>query len=117
VAFDVFQKIARGGYWTRILSFLHVSVLFPLHTLLIMRHMLRVDGQNTWRTWFKGLWWLYGVGGLWPRLMPHYLAYFKPSFHPWKQGDLSVYQVWSQAYEASGGDAIAAGTATVGAVA
>lgn len=117
VAFDVFQKIAKGGYWTRILSFLHVSILFPLHTLLIMRHMLQVDGHNTWRVWLKGLWWLYGPGGLWPRLMPHYFAYFKPGFHPWKHGDLDVYEVWSKAFQASGGDFIAAGAATRGAAA
>jgi len=117
VAFDVYQKVAKGGYWTRIGSMLHVSVLFPLHTLLIMRHMLKVDGQNTWRVWLKGLWWLYGPKGLWPRLMPHYFAYFKPGFHPWRHGDLKVYEVWSKAYRDSGGDAIAAGTATVGAAA
>jgi uncharacterized protein len=117
VAFDVFQKIAKGGYFTRIWSFLHVSVLFPLHTLLIMRHMLKVDGHSTWRVWFKGLWWLYGWGGIWPRLMPHYVAYFKPGFHPWKHGDMDVYEVWSKAYNASGGNAIAAGDATMAAIA
>ena len=117
VAFDVFQKIAKGGYWMRILSFLHVSVLFPLHTLLIMRHMLQVDGQNTWRVWLKGLWWLYGWGGLWPLLLPHYFAYFKPGFHPWKHGDLDAYEVWSKAYRESGGNAIAAGDATMAALA
>lgn len=114
VAFDVYQKVAKGSYWTRVLSMLHVSVMFPLYTLLIMRHLLKVDGQNTWSVWFKGLWWLYGPKGLWPRLLPHYFAYFKPSFHPWKHGDLNVYEVWSRAYQESGGDAIAAGTATVG---
>jgi predicted metal-dependent hydrolase len=116
VAFDVYQKVARGNWLTRVLSMLHVSVLFPLHTLLIMRHMLRVDGQNTWRVWSKGLWWLYGPKGLWPRLMPHYFAYFKPGFHPWKHGDLEAYKVWTQAYKDSGGDAIAAGDATLAAL-
>jgi predicted metal-dependent hydrolase len=113
VAFDVFQKVAKGGYWTRILSFLHVSVLFPLHTLLILRHMLKVDGRNTWRVWLRGLWWLYGPGGLWPRLMPHYFAYFKPGFHPWKHGDLAVYATWEKTYRESGGDFVAAADATV----
>jgi uncharacterized protein len=117
VAFDVFEKVAQGGYWTRIVSFLHVSIMFPLHTLLIMRHMLKVDGRNTWGVWLKGLWWLYGPKGLWPRLMPHYFAYFKPGFHPWQQGDLKVYQVWATAYRQSGGDFVAAGTATIGAAA
>lgn len=117
VAFDVFQKVAGGGYFTRIWSFLHVSIMFPLHTLLIMRHMLQVDGQNTWKNWFKGLWWLYGKGGLWPRLMPHYFAYFKPGFHPWKHGDLKAYEIWDKAMKESGGDYIVAGTATLGAAA
>ena len=111
VAFDVFQKVAKGGWLTRVLSFLHVSVLFPLHTLLIMRHMLKVDGKGTWGTWLKGLWWLYGWNGLWPRLMPHYLAYFKPGFHPWKHGDLKVFEVWSDAYQSSDGNAIVAADA------
>ena len=115
VAFDVFQKVAKGGYWTRILSFLHVSVLFPLHTLLIMRHMLKVDGQNTWRVWLKGLWWLYGWGGIYPRLMPHYLAYFIPGFHPWKLGDMRVYDVWARTFKDSNGDAIAAADAVIAA--
>lgn len=117
VAFDVFQKIARGGYWTRVLSMLHVSVLFPLYTLLIMRHMLKVDGQNSWGIWLRGLWWLYGPKGLWPRLLPHYFAYFMPGFHPWKHGDLKVYDIWSKAYRDSGGNAIAAGDATLAALA
>jgi predicted metal-dependent hydrolase len=117
VAFDVFQKVARGGYFTRVLSMLHTSLLFPLHVLLIMRYMLKVDGAGTWGTWFRGLWWLYGWNGLWPRLLPHYLAYFKPGFHPWKHGDLDVYTVWTDAYRDSGGNAIAAGNATVAAIA
>ena len=112
VAFDVFQKIARGGYWTRVFSFLHVSVLFPLHTLLILRHMLKVDGQNTWANWARGLKWLYGPGGLWPRLMPHYFAYFKPSFHPWKHGDMKPYEIWADSYGRTG-DAVAAGDAVL----
>jgi len=86
VAFDVYEKVARGGYWTRVLSMLHTSVLFSLHVLLITRYLLNVDGKGGLRTWLKGLWWLYGWGGLYPRLMPHYLVYFLPSFHPWKYG-------------------------------
>ena len=116
VAFDVYQKVAKGGYFTRIASMLHVSVMFPLSTFLIMRHLLRVDGHSTWRVWLKGLWWLYGWGGLWPRLLPHWLAYFAPGFHPWKHGDLEMYRIWIDAYRDSGGDAIAAGDAVAAAV-
>ncbi len=109
VAFDVFQDIAKGGYLTRVLSMLQVSLSFPLHVFMIMAHMFRVDGvRNRWRVWLRGLWWLYGPGGLYPRLLPHYLAYFRPGFHPWRHGDLSIYRQWVDAYEAAHGDALAA---------
>lgn len=114
VAFDVFRKVAKGGYFTRILSMLQVSLSFPLHVFMIMSHMFRVDGvKNRLRVWLRGLWWLYGPGGLYPRLMPHYLVYFKPGFHPWKYGDMSVYRQWVDAYARSHGDAVAASDAVV----
>ncbi|HUS24756.1 MAG TPA: metal-dependent hydrolase [Candidatus Binatia bacterium] len=115
VAYDVFQKVAKGGYLTRILSFMQTTFSFPFHVFLIMRHMLKVDGvENRPWVWLKGLWWLYGWGGLYPRLMPHYLVYFVPGFHPWKFGEMRSYEVWTRAF-ANGGDAIAAGDAVVGA--
>jgi hypothetical protein len=114
VAFDVFQKVAKGGYWTRALSMLHTSLSFSLHVLLITRYLLNVDGKGGWRAWLKGLWWLYGPGGLYLRLMPHYLAYFLPGFHPWNFGRMDVYHAWRQVYDESGGDMIAAAEATLG---
>jgi len=114
VAYDVFEKVARGGYWTRVLSMLHTSVLFSLHVLLITRYMLNKDGKGGFRAWGRGLWWLYGWGGLYPRLMRHYLVYFLPGFHPWKYGSMDIYHAWRQAYDRSGGDMIAAGDATLG---
>ncbi|SFF31998.1 hypothetical protein SAMN04488120_102139 [Fontimonas thermophila] len=117
VAFDVFQKVARGGYLVRILSMLQVSLSFPLHVFLIMAHMFKVDGvKNRLRVWLRGLWWLYGPGGLYPRLLPHYLAYFKPGFHPWKHGDMRLYHEWTRAFERHRGDAIAAADAVMGRV-
>jgi predicted metal-dependent hydrolase len=109
VAFDVFQKVAKGGYFTRILSMLQVSLSFPLHVFLIMAHMFQVDGlRGCFGIWMRGLWWLYGPGGLYPRLTLSYLAYFKPGFHPWKHGEMETYRLWTEAYERSGHDAIAA---------
>jgi uncharacterized protein len=109
VAYDVYEKVAKGGYWKRALSMLQVSLTFPLHVFVIMSHMFKVDGvKNRLRLWLRGLWWLYGPGGLYPRLLPHYLTYFKPGFHPWKHGDMRIYQQWVDAYNARGGDAVAA---------
>ncbi len=112
VAYDVFKKVARGSYLTRVLSMLQVSLTFPLHVFMIMAHMFRVDGvKNSFLLWARGLWWLYGWGGLYPRLLPHYLAYFIPGFHPWKHGDMAIYQRWTQRFHETGGDAIAAADA------
>ncbi|HXG29814.1 MAG TPA: metal-dependent hydrolase [Nevskiales bacterium] len=116
VAFDVLTRVAKAGYFTRIFSFMFTTFSFPFHVFLIMNHMFRVDGlKNRWRLWLKGLWWLYGWGGLYPRLIPHYLAYFLPGFHPWKFGDMEIYRRWTLAWENSGHDALAAGDALVAA--
>jgi predicted metal-dependent hydrolase len=109
VAFDVFKKVARGSYFTRAISMMLVSFTFPFHVFAIMRHMFTVDGlQNRGRVWLKGLWWLYGWGGLYPRLLPSYLAYYRPGFHPWKHGEMRTYELWNEAFEQSGGDAVKA---------
>ena len=111
VAFDVMQKVAKIGYGWRMLGMLYLSIVFPLHTFLILAHMLRVDGvKNRFRTWMRGLWWLYGPRGVMTKLLPHYLAYFKPGFHPWNEGQMATYTTWRRVFDQSG-DAIAAANA------
>jgi predicted metal-dependent hydrolase len=117
VAFDVYRKVARGSYLMRILSMLQVSLSFPLHVFLIMAHMFKIDGlKQRPRVWLKGLWWLYGPGGLYPRLIGHYLSYFRPGFHPWQHGHLDLYHRWVDTFERSG-DAIVAADAVLDATA
>lgn len=112
VAFDVMQKVAKTGYFTRVLSMLYVSMMFPLHTFLIMHHMFKADGvKHRFSVWRKGLAWLYGRNGIMRRLLPHYLAYYKPGFHPWQQGQMETYATWRRVFDASGGDAVAAANA------
>lgn len=112
VAFDVFRNIARGSYLTRIASMLFVSVTFPLHTFLIMRHMFKVDGlKSRWKLWARGLWWLYGPRGLFTPMLGSYFVYFKPGFHPHRHGDDTFHRRWTEVFEQTGGDAIAAADA------
>lgn len=108
VAFDVLQKIARANYFQRISGLLWESLLFPFHTFMIMRHMLKVDQvKSPVKVWLRGLWWLYGPGGLYMRLMPHYLAFYLPGFHPWKFGKTRKMRTWLDEYQRHG-DPIAA---------
>ncbi|MDR3416772.1 MAG: metal-dependent hydrolase [Nevskia sp.] len=113
VAFDVLTRVAKASYFTRILMMLYVSLIFPLHTFLIMNHMFTVDGIG-WRRrvgiWLRGVWWLYKPGGLYLPVIPHYLAYFVPGYHPWKAGGTAFYERWTEVF-AKTGDPIAAGDA------
>ena len=90
-----------------------ISLLFPLHTFLIMSHMLKVDGFS-WgqraKIWVRGLWWLYKPGGLYLPVMGHYFEYYKPGYHPWKAGQMRTYRSWVDTWERTG-DPIAAGNA------
>jgi predicted metal-dependent hydrolase len=113
VAFDVMQKAAKVGYFTRILAMLHVSWGLPLHTFVIMAHMFRVDGFSIGqrlKLWARGLWWLYKPGGLYAPVLGHYFAYYKPGYHPWKAGQMRTYGTWVESFERTG-DPIAAGNA------
>ncbi len=112
VAFDVLTKIAGVSYRKRAFTMLWMSIIFPLHTFLIMRHMLRVDGFSGWqrfKLWTRGLWWLYRPGGMILPLLPHYFAYYRLGFHPWQDGSMDAYRRWRGAYDSTG-DTVLAGT-------
>jgi len=111
VAFDVMKKVAGVGYFTRVAAMALEAIVFPYHVFAIMRYMLRVDGfsrSERVRIWMKGLWYLYGPRGIYTRMMPHYLSYFLPGFHPWKRGEMRAFRTWREHYERSGGDPLTA---------
>jgi predicted metal-dependent hydrolase len=115
VAYDVLTKVAKAGYFMRVLAFLQVAFTFPLHVFLIMNHMFRKDGfsfRQRAGLWLRGLWWLYQPTskGLYAPIMGHFLAYLVPGFHPWKGGQMESYGIWRSTYDRTG-DPIAAGDA------
>jgi len=113
VAFDVMQKVAKVGYFRRAFGMVQVTLAFTIHVLLVTRFMLKVDGFSAWertKLWAQGLWWLYKPGGLFLSITGHYLAYFKPGFHPWKAGELHSYQTWVDVFNQTG-DPLLAGQA------
>ncbi len=113
VAFDVLQQVAKAGYLTRIASMVYESLGFPLSVHLFMEQMLRSDGfsaRERARLWAKGLVWLYGPGGLMHSLLPSYLSYYRPDFHPWQEGQMETYHAWRLAYERTGNPIAAADT-------
>jgi len=113
VAFDVLQKVAKAGYLRRTFALVMVTFLFNTNVFLSLRHMLKADGFGRWqraKMYANGLWWLLGVGGLYTRMIPSYLTYFRPGFHPWDTGVVPSYRTWLDHFNRTG-DALQAGEA------
>ncbi|MEY4763959.1 MAG: hypothetical protein RI907_632 [Pseudomonadota bacterium] len=99
VAYDVLTRVARARYRTRLMSFMLVTLIFPYHVMKIMAHMLEVDGFSRLQRiqlWAKGLFWLYGPGGIFPPVMGKHFQYLKPGFHPWQMPAVPSYEPWKQ---------------------
>ena len=105
VAYDVMTKVAKTGYFTRILLLILELIQFSLYLLVILEVMLKIDGFSLFKRlklWMGGLWWLYGPGGVFPPLLKDLFAYFKPGFHPDQHQPADNFQLWVNAFNDSG---------------
>jgi len=100
VAFDVYEHAAGGGYLTRTSALLLGTALVHVIVGSVLWHMLKVD-RLTGRPLLiaRGLYRLYGPNGLLTRLIPAYLAWFRPGFHPWDSGIPEKVSAWLDEYE------------------
>jgi uncharacterized protein len=96
VAFDL-QKALNIGYLSRCSAMLLVTVLFGF---FYWHHVFSLH-RNTTSSSFSSLTklllhWI-GRKGLLTRSLPRFLAFFSPSFHPWKKkDDRALLKVWLQ---------------------
>jgi predicted metal-dependent hydrolase len=95
VAFDVYQAV-DGGYWNRVLTMLEITLFFWLDTIATTAGFLRARGENRPGPWLKGLGFLLGHPGPLRRLIPAYLAWFQPGFHPWQHDNRALIQPWQE---------------------
>lgn len=84
VAFDVYQTV-DGGYWNRVIIMLQVTLLFWLAITRITWRNLKSEGNASFGRMMRGYWWLLAQPGPLRKLLPEYLDYFRPGFHPWDQ--------------------------------
>ena len=111
VAFDVMQKVAKVGYFTRVLALMELTFTFVLSILYITNKLLKADGFSLFKRiglFTKGMWWLYGPGGLFSSSVRVYASYYKPGFHPWQEDVTSSYRVWLDTFNRTG-DVLEAG--------
>jgi predicted metal-dependent hydrolase len=82
VAFDVYQDQV-GSYWVRASEMALTSVLFSFFTALNTTQLLRASGEGrNWKMIGKGLLGLAGRKGFMRGMLPRYLDYYRPNFHP-----------------------------------
>ena len=82
VAYDVYQT-AVGSYWTRVSEMAVTSVLFSFFTGLHTVQLMRASGeQRNFKAIAQGLNKLVGRKGFFRGILPQYLAYYRPDFHP-----------------------------------
>ncbi len=115
VAYDVMQKVAKVGYFQRILGLLITTVSFPLAVMMVVNRMFKADGFGFFKRaglMMGGMWWLYKPGGLYMPILGHFLAYLKPGFHPWQTGQMDGYAAWLETFDRTR-DPIAAGNAAL----
>ncbi len=93
----------------------YISFQFFVHTFMVMHLLFKADGIGLRRElglWAGGIRWMFGRGGVFWSMRRHYLAYYRPSFDPWQDGDLTEYRRWRSIYERSD-DALSAARAVI----
>lgn len=94
VAFDVYQEQV-GDYWIRVRAMALTTFMFTFNQTRFQTRLMIEDGQL-----FKPMAWVKGVNRLWGRrgwfrkLVPAYLEYYKPGFHPWDSDTRELLEKW-----------------------
>lgn len=94
VAFDVYRAIG-GGYRMRVTTMALATVHFMSHIAKFQWQLLRDDGEQfKLRAWARGLRDYWGPRGYFTRLIPAYLDYYRPDFHPWQHDNSALANRW-----------------------
>lgn len=82
VAFDVYQRCV-GDEKLRVRAMAFTTVLFSVLNLVRTARIMRATGQG-WNlaAWAQGLDLLFGQNGVLRKMMPLYLSFYRPDFHP-----------------------------------
>ena len=95
VAFDLY-KATGGGYLVRVAAMAFASLAFTINLVWLMLYFGGKDRSLLRpRAWSDGLAFLFWRAGLFTRLLPAYLRYFAPSFHPDQNDQSHLIAQWS----------------------
>jgi hypothetical protein len=88
-------------WWLRVLLMMLSTWNFTRTTKRNMADIFEQDGIRSGRTWRRTLGYLLLKPGLLRRLLPAYLAFYLPGFHPWRHDDRALLRSAEAALAAS----------------
>lgn len=97
VLYDLYEEIG-GDYFTRVVVLAPAWLMLIGITLVAQADMLAKDrklldvGNN-----LRGIWYLLGYRGLVTSMLPQFVRYFVPGFHPWSVNDRELIDRWYDA--------------------
>ncbi|MDO8330606.1 MAG: metal-dependent hydrolase [Fluviicoccus sp.] len=98
VAFDVYKTIG-GDEWTRLSAMAMASVLFVGFTSYDFYTLVRESGHaGDAKMWLKGLDYYWGRKGVFRKMIPAYLQYYRRDFHPWQHDSRAQVERIKQKY-------------------
>jgi predicted metal-dependent hydrolase len=106
VAYDTYLHATRGtSRWRRwkikSLTMMLITGTFWAHRIEGTLELLRQDGITGWRARAAVARYLLVSPGLVTRMIPAWLSYFLPGFHPWNHDDRALIARADSAYEAA----------------
>ena len=103
VAYDVYE-VAGGGYFTRVATMLIATLVFAVVVTQGHMRLLWADGSLfKWKENWKGLKFLWGWKGLFPRLAKQYFDFYRPGFHPNDHDTVQLLDDWREKMLTEGG--------------
>ena len=96
VAFDVYMAV-DGSYAKRVRTYLVVSFMFSASTLARTYYLMWKDGTlGSVKNHLDLLHWLLVKPGLARNVLPGWLDYLRPGFHPWDRDDRHLLDRWKR---------------------
>jgi uncharacterized protein len=95
VAYDTWLHATRDWgrvkrWRTKALVMLLVTMNFWMNRYRGMVELLRQDGISGWRMHARIIWFFFGNPGIGRKLIPAWVAFFMPGFHPWNHDDRAL---------------------------
>lgn len=92
--FDLYKQLG-GSYGERTTILVGAWFFILAAAVINTADMLRRDKKLFSRETLEGVWYLFGYKGLISSMVPSFLSYFKPNFHPWQGEDGHEISQWS----------------------